>query len=245
MHRCTDDELAKVVAECRSWRAVLRSLGLTPTSAGSMRSLRARADRLQLDYTHFTGQRRWSDTQLAKAVASADNWHQVATALGLISATSADRQTLRGHALRLGLDTTGLEPRSTPAPTLPAEVPDLQNLPRAGALLAAAWFELCGAHVAWPLEPARHDLVVWRSGRPERIQVKTTTSKDGGSWKVVLCTNRKQTHTYGPEEIDQFFIIDGDLDYYLIPLKVVGGLKSANLSAYDAYRLAKPGRSRP
>jgi hypothetical protein len=169
-----------------------------------------------------------------------DNWHQVATALGLTSATSADRRALQGHAVRLALPIAHLQTRTIAPPTAPNDVPDLKNLSRAGALLAAAWFEMCGARVAWPLEPARYDLIACRQGTSERIQVKTTTSKDGSAWRVALCTHRKQIHTYSTDEIDQFFVIDGDLKYYLIPLAVVGGLKSANLSAYTAYRLAQP-----
>lgn len=103
--------------------------------------------------------------------------------------------------------------------------------------MAAAWFELCGFPVSWPLEPSRYDLLVWRRGLAERIQVKTTTLREGSTWKVQLSTSRKEVHTYGPEEIDQFFIIDGDLNYHLIPLHVVGGFKAISLSAYSAYLL--------
>jgi hypothetical protein len=202
-----------------------------------MRSVRARAERLDLDFSHFTGQRRWSDRQLANAVAAADNWHQVIVALGLTSATGGDRDALRAHALRLGLDTERLEVRAVPPPASDAPVPDLLNLPRAGPLLAAAWFELVGASVTWPLEPCRFDLVAWTGEGPVRVQVKTTRTRTGSSWQATLCTHRKSTHVYSPEEIDQFFVIDGDFNFYLIPLAVVGGRKAISLSRYGAYRV--------
>lgn len=140
-----------------------------------------------------------------------------------------------------GLDTRHLARQ--PIRTPPDARPTLQNLPRAGSLLAAAWFELCGFSVSWPLEPCRFDLLVWRGTIAERVQVKTTTARAGGSWVVRLATQREETHTYGPDEIDQFFVIDGDLNQYLIPIQVVGGLTAIQLSAYAAYRL--PRRPRP
>jgi hypothetical protein len=106
-------------------------------------------------------------------------------------------------------------------------------------MLAAAWFELCGYSVSWPLEPCRYDLLVWRDGRAERIQVKTTTVRAGRSWVVRLANQRKELHTYDPDEIDQFFVIDGDLNHYLIPIRVVGGLTAVQLSAYEAYLLPR------
>lgn len=73
----------------------------------------------------------------------------------------------------------------------------------------------------------------------ERIQVKTTTVKQGKSWTVWISNTGRTRTTYGPDEIDQFFIIDGDLDYYLIPVAAVGGLTAINLSAYRSYLLAR------
>ena len=231
MRRYSDDALVTAVETSTSWRAVLRTLGTQTSTA----SVRARADVLGLSYTHFQGHRKWTDRELADAVMSARSWSQVADHLGLAGGSAAT--TLRGHACRLGLDVTHLasgRPAALPEHSL---VPRLANLARVGPLLAAAWFELCGLSVSWPLEPARYDLVVWRSGRAERVQVKTSTSRRGATWQVALATRRKEVHTYGPEEVDQFFIIDGDLKQYLIPLEVVGGLKVINISAYQAFLL--------
>jgi hypothetical protein len=234
MRRYSDEQLRCAVEVSHSWRGVLRSLGLSATSAGAMRSVRRHADRLELDYTHFRGQRRWSDEQLASAVLSSASWVQVCERLGLAGGASAS--TLRGHALRLGLDTRHLGARpSQPAATVMR--PDVANLSRAGSFLAAAWFELCGFAVSWPLEPCRYDLLVWLDDRAERIQVKTTTVRTGSTWTVRLASTRKELRTYDPDEIDQFFVVDGDCNMYLIPLRVVGGLTAISLSAYARYRL--------
>lgn len=202
-----------------------------------MRSVRVHADRLGLDYSHFTGQRRWTDQQLVEAVASATNWTQVAETLGLAGGSSTT--TIRGHAVRLGLDTEHLaSPKKTQSP-IGLMCPQQANLARAGALMAAAWFELCGHSVSWPLEPCRYDLLVWMGKTAERIQVKTTTVKQGTSWIVWISNTGKERKTYDPDEIDHFFIIDGDLEYYLIPVAAVGGLTAIQLSAYSDYRVTR------
>jgi hypothetical protein len=125
---------------CQPDRLRLRSLGLSATSAGAMRSIRSHADRLGLDYGHFTGQRRWTDADLRRATATCHSWAQVAELLGLAGGSST--QTVKGHARRLGLDTSHFT--SVPRREATTLMPDRANLPRGGALLTAAWFELCG-----------------------------------------------------------------------------------------------------
>lgn len=117
--------------------------------------------------------------------------------------------------------------------------PTRANLARAGSLIAAAWFELCGHPVSWPLEPSRYDLLVWMDAMAARIQVKTTTAKQGTSWTVWISNAGKKRTTYDPDEIDYFFVIDGDFDYYLIPVAAVGGLTAIHLTAYKSYRLPR------
>lgn len=235
MRQYSDAQLIDAVQTSRSWRGVLRTLGLAGTSAAAMRSVRAHADRLDLDYTHFTGQRRWTDQNLADAVDSATTWAQVAAALGLVGGSSIT--TIRGHAVRLGLDTAHLS-ASTPARLSGVEMrPQLAHLPRAGSLMAAAWFELCGCQVSWPLEPSRYDLLVWMADSAKRVQVKTTTVKQGRSWTVWISTTGKGRSTYDPDDIDFFFAIDGDLNFYLIPLPAVAGLTAIQLAAYPDYRV--------
>jgi hypothetical protein len=237
MRRYSDSQLVEAIRASHSWRGVLRAIGLSATSAAAMRSVRAHADRLGLDYSHFTGQRRWTDQQLIAAIASATSWTQVADALGLAGGSSTS--TVRGHAVRLGLDTAHLAPLRKPQPPAGLMLPQRVNLARAGSLMAAAWFELCGHSVSWPLEPCRYDLLVWMGAAAKRIQVKTTTVKQGTSWTVWISNTGKERTTYDPDEIDHFFIIDGDFDYYLIPVASVGGLTAIQLCAYRDYRLPR------
>ena len=117
---------------------------------------------------------------------------------------------------------------------------DQANLPRAGGLIAAAWLTLCGYEVSWPLEPCRYDLIAMERDRRLRVQVKTTRCREGGSWRVALSTGGRHRGTYDPDDIDYFFIIDGDHDYYLIPVTDVGGLATIVLSAYQRFRLPQP-----
>jgi hypothetical protein len=42
---------------------------------------------------------------------------------------------------------------------------------------------------------------------------------------------------YDPDEIDEFFIVDGDLNLYRIPIAVAGGRSMLFLSAYAGYRV--------
>lgn len=236
MRSYTDKQLVRAVENSTSWRGVLRALGLVGTSSGAIRSVRAHADRLMVDYSHFRGRRRWTDPELAAAVQRASTWQDVADLLGLHGGSAT--QTLRGHAARLGLDAAHLGPPERRASKeLPA--PNLEHLARAGPLLSAAWFELSGCPVAWPLEPSRYDLLVQISGTVERIQVKTTTYRPGNSWRVQLATSRREVHTYDPEEIDRFFLIDGDYNYYLVPVAVVGGLHAIHLSANQNFVLPR------
>jgi hypothetical protein len=235
MRSYSDAEVAEAVRQSRSWRGVLRVLGLSATSGSAIRSVRNQADRLNLDHSHFTGQRTWTHEQLAAAISRATTWEEVAETLGLFGSTGTT--TVRGHALRLGIDTGHLAAFES-ASRSPADMtPRRANLPRAGSLMAAAWFELCGLAVSWPMEPCRYDLLVWRDGRAERVQVKTTTVKMGKSWTVWLSTTSGGRAPYDPDEIDEFFVIDGDLNHYLIPVAAVGGLMVIHLSAYQGYRL--------
>lgn len=232
-----DDALRRAVADSSSWRAVLRHLGLKGTSTSVSRSVKAHAARLQLDSSHFTGQRRWSEDDLSKAVAASRSWAEVVAALGLHGGSSA--ATLKGHAVRLGIDFAHFSV-PTPAPPTPQMDVDLSGLPRAGSLLAAAWFALCGYDVSWPLEPCRYDLVVRKNDEFLRIQVKTTRHHANGTWVARLHTGGRSRGAYDPDDIDYFFVIDGTLAKYLIPVAAVAGFGTIYLSAYPRYRLAEP-----
>src|SRR5690348_4233191 len=61
----SDTDLATAVTASRSWRGVMRELGLCVTPAGSLRVVKRRVALLGLDTSHFTGQRPWSDAALS------------------------------------------------------------------------------------------------------------------------------------------------------------------------------------
>jgi hypothetical protein len=229
----SDEQLLHAIATSTSWRGVLRELGLVATSAGAMRSVRSQADRLGADCSHFKGQRRWTEEDLCAAIKAARTWSEAVELLGLAaSAVSA----VKGHAARLGLDFEHL--KAQPSARNRKIGPDIAYLDRAGSLLAASWFALCGHAVSWPLEPSRYDLLVCSDEKIRRVQVKTTTVRAGATWKVYLSTSHRERRTYDPDEIDDFFIIDGGLMFYLIPVVAVGGLHAIHLGAYVDYQLA-------
>lgn len=232
----TDGQLAAAVAASRSWRGVLRELGLAATSSASIRTAQRRADHLGLDHRHFTGQRRWTDRQLAAAVAASRTWTEVAQTLGL--AVGSSTTALKGHAARLELEASHLSaahPHVRPDPPRP----DVSRLPRAGSLLAAAWFELCGFDVSWPLEPCRYDLVAHRDTEFLRVQVKTTRLRVSDSWVVRIASSGHRPRLYDPDDIDCFFVVDGDLTHYLIPASVAGGRQALSLRSYQHYRVER------
>lgn len=107
--------------------------------------------------------------------------------------------------------------------------------------MAAAWLSLCGFEVAWPLEPCRYDLIASKDGRAIRVQVKTTRTRRSRTWVVSLHSTSRKEGVYDPDDIDHFFIIDGDLAYYLVPIAAVGGFRQINLTAYQHFRLDRSG----
>jgi hypothetical protein len=194
----------------------MRELGLCVTSAGSIRIVKRYVAGLGLDTSHFTGQRRWSDAQLRRAVASAYSWAELLSELGL-HGNSDDRTRIKAHAARLGLDLSRLEPAGK-----------------------AMWFLLCGYNTALPVEPAVYDLLVAMPDGIKRVQVKTTTfQKDG--WMVQVgrrpysVGNRAPRIPYDPDLVDFFFILDGDLNMYVIPSRVIAGRVAILLRNYTEF----------
>lgn len=237
----TDAQLTDAVKAASSWRGVMRELGLIATSAGAIRIVRRHAVRLGLDTSHFRGKRRWSDDQLRCAVANGKSWDEVLGSLGLSTNSGNARTFLKSHAIRLGLDFRHL---AACAPTEPDPCPlktDLKHLREAGPSIAAAWFTLCGCSVLFPIEPAVYDLAVSMSDGIYRVQVKTTTSGGDTGWQVTVgrrphsAGNRALRVPYDPEVIDYFFIVDGDLNIYLIPSRVIAGRVGILLRAYTNY----------
>jgi hypothetical protein len=219
----------------------MRELSLNATSAGAIRIIRRNAVRLGLDTSHFRGKRRWSDAQLRRAVSESRSWDEVLDALGLAINGGGMRTHVRSHAIRLGLDFSRLESDSPTVSEPRVLKPDLKHLREAGASLAAAWFTLCGCNVLFPIEPAMYDLVVAMPEGLSRVQGKTTTYYSKNGWMISIgrrpysIGNNLPLVPYDPDVIDYFFIIDGDLNIYLIPSRAIAGRVTLLLRAHTGY----------
>ena len=94
---------------------------------------------------------------------------------------------------------------------------------------------------AIPIEPTVYDLLVSTPQGIKRVQVKTTTYKGKAGWQAGVgrrpysIGNREPLVPYDPELIYWFFIVDGDLNIYLIPSKVIGGRVGILLRTYRKY----------
>ena len=237
----SDEQLIDAIITSEHWRGVMRALSIPSNSAGVMTRIRRDVARLRLDVSHFKGSRTWSDAELIRAVTDARTWDEVVAALGLVTSQKSTRLHLRRHAARLGLDVSRLEP-STPAPSVDRDVrPDLANLRNAAPSMAAAWFTMRGCTASFPIEPAVYDLIVSIPDGVKRVQVKTSTTRSKGSWSVNVgrrphsVGNLGPRTTYDPDEIDLFFIVDGDLNMYLIPSRDIAGRTSILMRAYQRY----------
>jgi PD-(D/E)XK endonuclease len=235
----SDSQLVSAVAASRSWRGVMRELGLCVTSAGSIQVVKRQVVRLGLDTSHFTGQRRWSDAQLKLAITNAYSWREVFTDLGMLG-SGDDRTRVKAHAIRIGLDLSRLDGLDRDETLRPVFNPNMKHLREAGTAIATMWFLLCGYNTSIPIEPALYDLLVAMPDGIKRVQVKTTTFNKNG-WLVRVgrrsysVGNRGPLVPYDPDLIDLFFILDGDLTMYVIPSRVIAGRVAILLHNYSEY----------
>ena len=241
----TDEQLRAAVASQRSWRGVLRALGLNEKSGGSIKVVRRRAEFLELETNHFSGHRRWSDQELIEAVKASGSWEEVAERLGLVR----ERRTglrMKGHAVRLGIDVSHLD---DPTPTRPllaglSRDPQKSSLRHAAPLIVASWFAVRGFPVSLPSEPQPYDLLVSTPEGIQRVQVKSSTSAiSNGSWHVGIGRRPYSLEKnlgkvpYDPNDLDIFAVVDGNGGIYVIPIEAVAGLTSIYLSAYEEYEV--------
>lgn len=242
--RCwTDDDLRRAVASHHSWRAVARSLGLLPSSTNN---LRRHAQRLDLDTSHFSGKRGWSDHMLRTAIDRATTWPQALALLG-IQDTGVARTRVRGHAHRLGLHVAHLD---GPAPVRPGIDQARHARPRADMLrtaasaIAVAWFSLRGWPTVAAAEGQLYDLIVAMPSGFQRVQVKSTICRSKtGRWLVGVgrrpySLDKTATKApYDPRALDHFFIVTGDGDLYLVPSQALAGRTSVSIDSYPEYRV--------
>jgi hypothetical protein len=247
----TDEQLAGAIRQSTNWRGVMLLLGFgeRSRSASAVRLVRRRAAELNLDASHFRGKRRWSDAELKQAVTECSTWEEVVTRLGL--STSGNVQPhIKSHTIRLGLKTDHLYAvshvtRQPPeaVPLVSALLPEPKHLRVAAPVTAAAWFMHRGCTVSFPAEPAVYDLLVDSPDGLMRVQVKSTTSNREKEGWVVGIGHHPDTHAkkkgyvlaYSPDEIDLFFIIDGDMTMYLIPSRAIAGRITIVLRTYRKY----------
>jgi hypothetical protein len=245
----TDDQLAEAIRASTNWRSVMLLLGFgdRSRSAGTVRIVRRRATELNLDSSHFRGKRRWSDAQLRQAVAESQSWQEVLSRLGL-STGNGTTPHIKSHAVRLDLDTSHLNrlshdgrlPSAPPAPVSDLKA-QLKYLRVAAGTVAAAWFTLRGCAVSFPIEPTEFDLLARTPAGISRVQVKTTTFYGKDGWMAGVGhhpdTHSKKGHVlaYDPDEIDLFFIVDGDMTMYLIPSRAIAGRVRILLRTYQKY----------
>jgi hypothetical protein len=246
----TDDQLAEAVRTSTNWRSVMLLLGFgeRSKSAGAVRMVRRRAAELDLDWSHFRGKRRWSDEQLKQAVSECRNWEELLSRLGLSTRSGNIAPHIKSHAVRLGLDMshlgrvshTGRQPAEARAQESSLEA-QRKCLRVAAGTLAAAWFALRGCTVSLPIEPAEYDLLAGTQEGIRRVQVKTTTFANKDGWMVTVGhhpdthSKRGQLLAYDPDDIDLFFIVDGDMTMYLIPSRAIAGRVRIVLRTYRKY----------
>jgi Domain of unknown function (DUF6457) len=197
-------------------------------SAGAIRIVRRRADELNLDWSHFRGKRRWSDDDLRRAVATCHSWEELVTRLGLSTASGNVQPHIKSHTVRLGLDTDHLNAVSHVGRQPPEAVPQI----------SALRMERKHLRVAAPV----YDLLVDAPEGLMRVQVKSTTSKQKDHGWIVGVGHHPDTHSkkgyllaYSPDEIDLFFIVDGDMTMYLIPSRAIAGRVGILLRTYAKY----------
>ena len=247
----TDAQLADAIRASSNWRSVMLLLGFgdRSKSAGAVRTVRRRAAELDLDWSHFRGKRRWSDAQLKQAVAECHSWAELLSALGLTARSGNVESHIKSHAVRLGLDTSHLNRLShdgrqpaEPAAGVSELAARLDCLRVAAGTLAATWFMLRGCTVSFPAEPARYDLLADTAHGLMRVQVKSTTSGNKYGWQVGVghhpdthSKKKRQVLAYDPDEIDLFFVVDGEMTMYLIPSRAIARRISILLRTYRKY----------
>lgn len=244
-NRWSEAELRAAVGEATSWADMLRTFGFKPSSTKPRRLLQREVQRFGIDTGHFAGKRTWSDRQLVAAAPTARTWAELCEALG-VSAQGGHYDSIIAAAERLGVSLQALQlgpkvGRDAIGFDLPSgPLPD--RLSAAAPSIAAAWFLLCGLAVSVPSEPEAYDLVVDMADGLKRVQVKSTAFRDRrGSW-VARVGHRPHGSpdaadfvAYDADDIDLFFVVDGDMLLYLIPLSAIGDRATLSLRSYREF----------
>jgi PD-(D/E)XK endonuclease len=243
--RWTEDELRAATQKATSWADLLTAFGYKSSSTRPRRALQRELKRHEIDTSHFVGQRTWSDQALIEAAKTAETWAELLAALGL-STASKSCDSVRAAARRLGVELS----RLTLGPKAGREAididlpgrPTLGHLRHAAPSIAAAWFLICGRAVSVPCEPEAYDMIVDLPDGLRRVQVKSATSRDArGAWNVRIghrpdgSSKAADFIPYGQDEVELFFVVDGDLLLYLIPADATAGKTTLSLRTYRGF----------
>lgn len=233
----SDDELRSAVARSRSWRGVQRALGYKDTSGFVGEHLRERATALGISASHFPRHVPWTADQLETAVRECDSWNQVLSRLG-VTPNGHNASKVRGYAERHGFSYshfTREHSRSGETPFTNDRHPD--HLRAAGNSIAMSWFARRGYPVSLPVEDRPYDLIVEADGALYRVQVKTATARASNG--VVYCKVHRVPSrdgyriAYEPDDVDFFFIIDIDDNFYIVPIGDVAGTLQVSMSMIE------------
>lgn len=227
----TDVDLRNAIEVSTSWRGVLRHLGYATTNGHLSASLKARADSAGISAGHFRGKRSWSDADLQAAVANSTCWTDVAVQLGLVVGSGMAR--VKARAMQIEIDTAhfvGASRDRQAGEPIFTDPPGPLHLSRAAPSMAAAWFARRGYTVSLPLEPCSYDMIVDDHGMLLRVQVKSTRTRMGKGWvcRLMNKTSFVKREPY-PESVDVFFLVDGDLGMYVVPVARLAGTGSVQL----------------
>lgn len=122
--------------------------------------------------------------------------------------------------------------------------PNPRKQGNAGLGIAIAYFSRIGVEVAIPLtDTQRYDLIIAHDAGLERVQVKTTTMKQGRNYFVHLRTiggNKTQVKArpFHPSDYEWLFVVCADATAYLIPSREITSRVSLYLGRrYEPFRL--------
>lgn len=158
-----------------------------------------------------------------------------------LAAAAARRETERANRL----------PASPPAERepLPEAIgfrahPNTRLQGDAGMGVAIAYFSRIGMRVGIPLTDSQpYDLMIDEGPRLSRVQVRTTTAREGRSYVVGLKTvggDKTQliTKVFDPTAYEWLFVVCGDATAYLIPTTAISARYSIFLGRrYEPFRL--------
>lgn len=239
----TDDQLRAAVRESKSWRETIRGLGLTSTACGRFRR---HADSLGIDYSHFRGQRTWSDDDLREAVVLHSTMDGILGYFGLAySANTIKAVRRRGKELGLSLPGLASTERAVPASheELLATPREDQHLRRAALSMVSAWFAARGFEPSFPVETCSYDLVVKLPQGLRSVQIKSRKPGAHATAVVRLHDIRPGPFSRSPyteDEADYLFVLEGWDIGYLIPMSAFAGMSSFTPSSWRQFRVEMP-----